>query len=396
MESQLVIVLKPGILRRPGRASWAAVLLALVFGFAATVKAVEPEAGISLIVGNGGSPVFELRGLRGQEAAAANDAADALFAVYTIAETASANRPALAGEYTKLPDGLRFTPRFPLEPGMRYRAVYKGAGGTLEKQFAVAPRADTPPARVRAIYPSAKILPQNQLKFYVHFTAPMSRGDAYRHFALLDASGAAVDLPFLELSEELWNPAGDRLTLLLDPARVKRDLKPRNESGPVLEIGKRYSLVVGRDFRDAQGRPLNAEFRKDFAVAAPDETCPRPAAWRLSAPTAGTRQPLVVRFGEPLDHALLARWIWVEDAAGQEVLGNGSSGDEESSWNFLPKEPWPPGQYKLKTDKRLEDLAGNSIARKFELDGRRAMPAGDENGAATVEFAVDGLSRRQN
>lgn len=366
------------------RLAWVAMLLA--FAHAASGRAAEVD--VLLTTAAEGARVFEVHGLAAQEATQAGDAAEAAFAVFTATGGELAERPALAGTYTKLPDGLRFTPRFPLEPGMRYRAVYHTAGRKLEREFVVPERAQSPPARVRIIYPTAKILPQNQLKFYVHFTAPMSRGDAYRNFSLVDADGEAVDLPFLELSEELWNPAGDRLTLLLDPARVKRDLKPRNESGPVLEIGKRYSLVVRRDFKDGEGQPLAAEFRKEFVVAEPDEACPRPATWRLHLPTAGTNEPLVVRFGESLDHALLARWLWIEDAAGQDVSGEPATGEGESSWSFRPSKPWQQGRYRLMADKRLEDLGGNNILRKFELDGRRAPKASDEESTAAVEFEV--------
>ncbi len=58
----------------------------------------------------------------------------------------------------------------------------------------------------------------------------MSRGDSYRHIQLRDAKGKAVELPFLELGEELWNPDMTRLTLFIDPGRVKRECPDRNRS----------------------------------------------------------------------------------------------------------------------------------------------------------------------
>jgi len=42
--------------------------------------------------------------------------------------------------------------------------------------------------------------------------------------------------------------------------------------------------------------------------------------------------------------------------------------DEETLWQFTPDRPWHAGKYKLVIDTRLEDLAGNSIARPFEVD----------------------------
>ena len=32
----------------------------------------------------------------------------------------------------------------------------------------------------------------------------------------------AIELPFLEIDEELWDPAMMRLTLFIDPGRIKR------------------------------------------------------------------------------------------------------------------------------------------------------------------------------
>jgi hypothetical protein len=94
------------------------------------------------------------------------------------------------------------------------------------------------------VYPTSSKLPENHLRFYVHFSAPMSRGEAYEHLRLLRKNGEPVYLPFLEIGEELWDKSGMRLTLLFDPGRVKRGLKPREENGPVLEEGEEYTLVI--------------------------------------------------------------------------------------------------------------------------------------------------------
>ena len=360
----------------------------LVFGFAVASSAA-PEPSISLATDDEGRRVFELRVLGDKQLATVTEQPEKAFAIYAVFDTELTDPPPLAGRYSTSSDRLRFTPRFPLDPGMRYRAVYRGGTGAIATEEYVIPvRAAAPAARVAAIYPSSNVVPQNQLKFYLHFTAPMSRGDAYKQLDLLDADGEKVDLPFLELSEELWNPAGDRLTLLLDPARVKRELKPREEVGPVLEVGRRYTLVVRRDFCDAAGIPLADEFRKKFTVAEADETCPQPKRWRLTIPSAGSKSPLDVEFGEPLDHALLGRMLWIVDVDGEHVPGDGTVGPDERSWRFQPRQPWRPGRYRLLADTWLEDLAGNSIARKFELDRARPTQPATEEATASVEFNV--------
>mgnify|MGYP003346898067 CR=1 FL=1 len=103
-------------------------------------------------------------------------------------------------------------------------------GGVLEAMEHVRALArkvpPVPPERattlVTQIYPSADVLPENTLKFYVHFSAPMSRGHSYDHIRLLDEANRPVELAFLELAEELWSPDMLRLTLLMDPGRIKR------------------------------------------------------------------------------------------------------------------------------------------------------------------------------
>ena len=112
------------------------------------------------------------------------------------------------------------------------------------------------PARLVQVYPTSDRLPENQLKFYVHFSAPMSRGDSYRYIHLLESENGEVDLPFLELGEELWSQDGTRLTVFFDPGRIKRGLKPREEVGPSLEEGKSYTLRIDADWPDAPSDPL--------------------------------------------------------------------------------------------------------------------------------------------
>src|SRR2546425_13124120 len=112
----------------------------------------------------------------------------------------------------------------------------------------------------------------------------MSEGDCYRHIKLLDAKGKAVDLPFLELDQELWDAAGKRFTLFFDPGRIKRGLKPREDVGPALEEGKSYVLVIDKEWEDAKGNPLKETFRKTFRVGSPDDRPPDPKTWNVQAP----------------------------------------------------------------------------------------------------------------
>jgi len=281
-----------------------------------------------------------------------------IFAVYA----AGGDAPQMLGVYTVENGSLTFRPRFPLAAGVRARAVFHPPHGPAIEAAFEAPKADlTASTRVRHVYPSTDVLPDNQLKFYVFFSAPMRRGEAWLRIHLLDQNGKTVDLPFLE--QELWDRDYQRLTVLFDPGRIKRGLLPLQEAGPAIEDGKQYTLVVDKEWRDARGAPLQDEFRKSFRAGPADRTPPDPAQWRLTAPRAGTSDALVVRFPKPMDYALLLRLLEVSGVAGTASVDN-----KETEWRFIPSQPWKPGEYQLVVDTALEDLAGNRIGQAFDVD----------------------------
>ena len=139
---------------------------------------------------------------------------------------AGADTP-MFGSYSVESGTLVFRPRFPLSSDVGYMAVFPG-GIFVVDAGAKAPAS----ARVEHIYPSADVLPANELKLYIYFSAPMSRGEAWQHIHLLDGDGKPVPLAFLELDQELWDAGNQRLTVLFDPGRIKRGLVPTNEIGP--------------------------------------------------------------------------------------------------------------------------------------------------------------------
>ncbi|MGH9755276.1 MAG: hypothetical protein ACREA2_21065 [Blastocatellia bacterium] len=121
-----------------------------------------------------------------------------LLSVYAGQEepAGASNLPSMAGVYRVESDALRFDPQFPLEPGLAYRAVFRpdqlpdgSRSAPITSVFQSPRRSATPATLVSHVYPSADTLPENLLKFYVHFTAPMSRGDIYDHIRLRDEGG---------------------------------------------------------------------------------------------------------------------------------------------------------------------------------------------------------------
>jgi hypothetical protein len=285
--------------------------------------------------------------------------------------------PQMLGAYSVQSGALRFEPQFPLEPGLSYRAIFQpdqlpGERGLrnppILSVFKAPRRRPNPSTVVSQIYPSAARLPENLLKFYVHFSAPMSRGHIYEHIHLRDAAGKDVELPFLEIDEELWNSDMTRLTLFIDPGRIKRGVRPLEEVGPALEAGKRFTLVIDSAWKDGDRNPLRESFQKTFEVGPPDRDPPDPAQWKIQPPQAETRDALTLTFPEPLDHALAQRVICVTSATGELLEGATALADQERRWTFSPARPWHRGSYHLVIQTTIEDLAGNNIGKPFEVD----------------------------
>lgn len=355
-----------------------------------------------------GLPTLELAKLSQRDDA--NEHFARLLAVFVVHDRAADELPPMAGSWTVSDSTLRFNPRFPLIAGTRYRARLQsseaisnpGSGtksnSTIPKpiilEFEVPAEQPGEPNEVVQVYPSAGTLPENNLRFYIHFSQSMGRGEAYQHLSLLNAKGKAIDLPFLEIGEELWDPRAKRMTLLIDPGRIKKGVKPREDLGPVLEAGREYTLVIGRDWRDAWGRPLKSEFRKKFRAGPPVEAAIDPALWKIASPESGSTDPLAIRFPAPLDRALLERTISVSGLNGPVVAGRIAVSDEERRWEFRPLAPWKAGRYQLVVDTALEDLAGNRIGKPFEIDEFSQVDKTAETEPARLPFEIRERSNR--
>ncbi len=77
---------------------------------------------------------------------------------------------------------------------------------------------------------------------------------------------------------------------------------------------------------------------------------------------------MTLDFPEPLDHALLQRLLWIEDAGKHSIEGQVQVRNSERQWTFVPSRGWKDGDYRVVIGTGLEDLAGNNVARPFEVD----------------------------
>ncbi len=275
--------------------------------------------------------------------------------------------PPVAGAYRLDGGELVFRPRYPLQAGVRYRATLHAVSPPVTAIFELPKPAAAPATRLTRIYPSADQLPENQLKLYLHFSAAMSMGEAWRRIRLLDDRGQPVSLPFLEIEQELWDRGRRRLTALFDPGRIKRGLVPSEDVGPPIVAGHQYTLVVDAGWPDAAGRPLRESFEKKFRVGPADRTSPAVDLWRITPP-GGSTDALVVDFPEAMDRALLDHLLEVRDSGGAAMAGEVLIDREETRWSFRPRQAWKPGTYALVVETAIEDLAGNRTDRLFDVD----------------------------
>jgi hypothetical protein len=299
----------------------------------------------------------------------------------------SGDLPPMAGRLVRDGAMAYFVPRFAFVDGASYTVRIDGApAGVLHR-----PRRERPATtEVREILPSAGQVPCNLLRFSIWFSAPMSEGCATSQIRLMGHDGATMDGALLPTEYELWDTDHRRLTVLLDPARLKRGLVAHRDVGYPLRAGATFRLVVHDQFLDATGAPLRAPAERGYHVGSEERRHVEPATWALHVPARHTVEPLGVDFGRPLDHGLLARCLQVSGPGGEPVQGAAQIGPEERSWRFLPSRSWSPGPHTLVIDPVLEDLAGNSVIRVFDRSLERAEDQRRGSPRVTVPFLPRG------
>jgi hypothetical protein len=283
-------------------------------------------------------------------------------------------KPSVLGSYKKSETTITFTPRFPFSKRITYRAEFSRPDSVHSNEIKIhskwTPKQTnkTPTTELMQIYPSSDSLPENLLKFYLTFSNPMSGGRVYDHIHLFNESNEEVELPFLELGEELWDDTMQRLTLFIDPGRIKRGVKPLEEIGPSLESGKRFRLMIDKDWKDASGIRLKHSFTKEFKVSIADREAINPSQWKFLIPPPDSKAELVIKFGESLDFALAQRMIEIVSPEGQWVRCEKSLQTNETELHFKPNTKWRKGSYAVRIQSILEDIAGNNVGKSFEVD----------------------------
>ncbi len=303
----------------------------------------------------------------------------------------------VAGKYENDRESVIFRPAFDLVAGQDYVVRTRRPGEPFRlTEFRIPREAAAAPARVTEVYPSGDVLPENVLRFYVHFSVPMAPHLASDFIRLRDASGRADPAAFMRFKQELWNADRTRLTVLIDPGRIKRSVATNLELGPALLEARRYALTIDEGWPSADGSSTLPAFSKRFGVARALRERPEIEHWTWKSPRPGTREPFVITFDRPFARHLLPDAIHIVAGDGLRVDGTPHIGRDETSWSFTPDEPWPVGEVRITVEDSLEDVAGNNfrevLDRRIGTAESMAAPRATSTQATTAALHLGGDS----
>tara|TARA_B100000676_G_scaffold45520_1_gene43939 strand:- start:2863 stop:3999 length:1137 start_codon:yes stop_codon:yes gene_type:complete len=299
-----------------------------------------------------------------------------------ISPTDSNSITPILGVYTRTKNQLTFTPSFALLSNTQYQALDKTTGLTADYRFA-SQASETP---VVNIEPNLQQLPANHLKFYLYFSMPMQQDNPWDHCKLLDlTTGEYVPRPFRHT--DLWDDNQQRLTLWFHPGRQKTGVNLNVEIGPILDPEHKYELQISGLWKSQEGQSIGEEQRYQFTAAAADHTQPDPDQWKLTVPTVNSKMPLSISFGEPLDHALLENNPFTISLNSSEVTITTNPTQGNRKVTIHSASPWQAGTYTININPRLEDLAGNSIGRPFEVDLQQPQP--NQSKSTSISFVIE-------
>ncbi|MFY0650566.1 MAG: hypothetical protein JXQ96_00965 [Cyclobacteriaceae bacterium] len=276
----------------------------------------------------------------------------------------------ISGKYSESEDRIIFYPIWPFGQAIRYEVWEHGK---IVYSFELPKRVNVLPATVE-VYPKLDTLPENLLKFYLVFSQPMAVGNVYEHISILDENGQVLPRTFLQLEPELWNRDNTILTLWIDPGRIKRDLVLNKMLGSPLREGQDYGIKISGKWKSAHGKELGEDVLLSFTSSTADRKSPNVDAWKFILPKNKSIDPLVIVFDEVLDYVLSGECIFLE-RDNEEIKGSTEVLQNKKQWTFTPSTSWKVGEYQIKVETRLEDLAGNNLNRLFDVDLTERAPS---------------------
>ena len=258
---------------------------------------------------------------------------------------------------------IAILPRFALMVGTDYIVHLDLADRSYGLGISL-PKAEVTIPELTGFAPSQAMIPANILRLYVQFSEPMARGQVRDAVRLIHSDGRPVPSPFLNLETELWDPSQTRVTLLLDPGRIKQGVGPNMQAGAPLQSGETYALIVSGRMQSATGATLGSDATLALRVGQAERRAINPETWQILAPAAGSHAPITVAFDRIMDSGATQRLLHVQDSAGNRLRGAISS--DGGGWSFTPVQAWQADDYHLIVDPEFEDVSGNTIAAPFD------------------------------
>lgn len=275
-------------------------------------------------------------------------------------------KSAMAGRYGVDGQAVTFEPAFSFVTGQDYtvRSLDFSDGADRTRSltaFSIAPQSAPVPPEVIGIYPSGPDIPENTLRFYIHFSTPMMPHMSTEFINLVRSDGVTDSAAFMTFKQELWNEDRTRLTLLMDPGRIKRGVAQNLTLGPALLEGNSYSIVIEGGWANVSGDQVAPEYSRNFTVSQALRAVPDIELWDIEKPRRSTRDPLVINFDRPFDLPLAQGAIAVLGEDGAAISGSVTIESHQRAWRFEPEEVWSDVSVRLVVDARLEDVAGNNF-----------------------------------
>ncbi len=274
--------------------------------------------------------------------------------------------PPISGKLEEQVEGktIAFIPAFPLLEGTKYVLEINTINGLVNKVFELPDELRSQPV-VSAVYPTTDSLSENLLRMYIQFSQPMKTVGNLENIKLINKEGEKIAGAIFNNVHELWDSEQKQLTIILDPARVKTDLKVNKRFGRALEPGKNYQLIIEKA-EDIYGQTLKQSYTKNIYVLKEDKEAPDLNNWSIIVPASGNTTALTLQFPQILDRMSLFHRMRILGPDGKPVKGKIEIGFKETSWSFTPFKKWENGKYILQVSSRLEDPAGNNLIGLFD------------------------------
>lgn len=213
-------------------------------------------------------------------------------------------------------------------------------------------------------FPSGPTLPEDFLRIELRFSTPLPTPLSIDDLKLIGGDGREIEHAFLDVP--LQNADATRVTVLLDPARVKSELAEKEALGGALQAGSTVALVVDNP-------QLSTPIRKTWQVTASDAGPPRPAPWTFELPRRGTQDPIEIHLDVALSSTADGS-IAIRGPDGRRVAGTGRLENGETMWRFVPTRPWRQGTYAVVTHLELDGAAGNRPCGPVETVATGSVP----------------------